>query len=137
MFKITPTLMAREWRQCVPTKQITALPYCYRSCRDLSLCSGQLYIKIHVPTTAITTNTLDTNVTASCNQVHQQLVHRPGFCVAGALLNAAANLTSTLFVVVPCAAGDKLVAAASNHTVHTSHHHSNELAYTVTVLLYL
>jgi len=38
--------------------------------------------------------------------------------VAGLLLNAAANLASTLFVVVACAVGDKLVAAASiNHTI--------------------
>jgi len=51
-------------------------------------------------------------------------VYKPGFCAAGALLNAAANLTSTLFVVVPCAAGDKLVAAASHRTVHASYDHT-------------
>jgi len=57
-------------------------------------------------------------------QIHQQLVYAPGFCVTAVLLNAAANLASTLFVTVPCAAGDTCVAAASHHTVHTSYDHT-------------
>ena len=72
-------------------------------------------------------------MTTRCIQVHQQLVYKPGFCAAGALLNAAANLTSTLFVVVPCAAGDKLVAAASHRTVHASYDHTQCQTYTVNI----
>lgn len=53
-------------------------------------------------------------MTEICIKVHQQLVYKPGFCVAATLLNAAANLASTLFVAVPWAAGDTLVAPASH-----------------------
>ena len=40
--------------------------------------------------------------------------------MAGALLNAAANLASTLFAAVPCAVGDILVAAPSHHNTEMS-----------------
>jgi len=41
--------------------------------------------------------------------------------VAGVLLNAAANLASTLFAAVPCAVGDILVAAPSHHNTDISY----------------
>jgi len=47
--------------------------------------------------------------------------YKPGFCVAGVLLNAAANLASTLFAAVPCAVGDILVAAPSHHNTNISY----------------